>query len=72
MFKVLVSTECLDTYEYGQAYTTYSLRHSSLCFQPLKTGGDYLFGLAKNARTSVLMIEKFYLNYLLPQMPDFT
>jgi len=57
---------------YGQAHTTYSLRHSSLCFQILKTGGNDLFGLAKNARTSVLMLEKFYLTHLSPQMPEFT
>ena len=72
MFKVLVQKAGLETDAYGQAHTTYSLRHSSLCFQILKTGGNDLFGLAKNARTSVLMLEKFYLTHLSPQMPEFT
>jgi hypothetical protein len=62
----------LESDIYGQRHTTYSLRHSSLCFQILKTGGTDLFGLAKNARTSVLMLEKFYLTHLSPQMPEFT
>ena len=72
MFKILVQKAGLETDAYGQAHTTYSLRHSSLCFQILKTGGNDLFGLAKNARTSVLMLEKFYLTHLSPQMPEFT
>jgi len=72
MFKSLVKRAGLETDAYGQAHTTYSLRHSSLCFQILKTGGNDLFGLAKNARTSVLMLEKFYLTHLSPQMPEFT
>ena len=72
MFKVLVQKAGLERDAYGQAHTTYSLRHSSLCFQILKTGGNDLFGLAKNARTSVLMLEKFYLTHLSPQMPEFT
>ena len=72
MFKILVQKAGLERDAYGQAHTTYSLRHSSLCFQILKTGGNDLFGLAKNARTSVLMLEKFYLTHLSPQMPEFT
>ena len=72
MFKRQVRAAGLETDAYGQAHTTYSLRHSSLCFQILKTGGNDLFGLAKDARTSVLMLEKFYLNHLSPQMPEFT
>ena len=72
MFKILVQKAGLETDAYGQAHTTYSLRHSSLCFQILKTGGNDLFGLAKNARTSMLMLEKFYLTHLSPQMPEFT
>lgn len=72
MFKRLVRVEGLETDAYGQAHTTYSLRHSSLCIQIRKTGGNHLFGLAKNARTSVLTLEKFYLTHLSPQMPEFT
>ena len=72
MFKVLVKEAGLGTDSYGQKHTTYSLRHSALCFQILKSGGNDLFGLAKNARTSVQMLESFYLTHLSPQMPEFT
>ena len=72
MFKVLVNEAELSTDAYGQNHTTYSLRHSALCFQILKSGGNDLFGLAKNARTSVQMLESFYLTHLSPQMPEFT
>ena len=72
IFKHLVRGVGLETGAFRQAHTICSLRHSSLCFQILKTGGNDLFGLAKNARTSVLMLEKFYLTHLSPQMPEFT
>jgi len=72
MFKVLVKEAGLGTDAYGQKHTTYSLRHSALCFKILKSGGNDLFGLAKNARTSVQMLESFYLTHLSPQMPEFT
>jgi len=62
----------LDTDAYGQRHTTYSLRHRALCFQILKTGGSDLLSLAKNARTSVDMLEKFYLSHLTPRMPEFS
>ena len=69
MFKRLVRVEGLET---DEAHTTYPLRHSSLCMQIRKTGGNDLFGLAMNAKTSVLMLEEFYLTHLSPQMPEFT
>ena len=72
MFKVVVKHAELETDSYGQKHTTYSLRHSALCFQILKSAGNDLFGLAKNARTSVMMLEKFYLTHLSPQLPEFT
>ena len=72
MFKGLVRDAGVDKDPYGQTHTTYSLRHSALCFQILKSGGHDLFGLAKNARTSVQMLEQFYLTHLSPQMPEFT
>jgi len=71
MFKFVVERANLKRDRYGQKHTTYSLRHSALCYQILKTEGRDLFGLAKNARTSVLMLEKFYLTDLSPQMPQF-
>ena len=72
MFALLCEHAGLVEDTYGQKHTMYSLRHSALCFQMLKTGGTDLFGLAQNARTSAEMLEKFYLSHLTPQMPVFT
>ena len=72
MFRVVCQYADLDADRFGQTHTTYSLRHSALCFQILKTKGEGLFALAKNARTSVEMLEKFYLSHLSAQMPEFT
>ena len=51
-FKVLVEHAKLEHDQYGQSHTTYSLRHSSLCFQILKTGGNDLFGYLFKPRIS--------------------
>ena len=72
MFRVVYQHANLDADSFGQKHTTYSLRHSALCFQILKTKGEGLFALAKNSRTSVEMLEKFYLSHLSAQMPEFT
>jgi len=72
IFRVLCEHAKLESDAYGQKHTTYSLRHSALCFQILKTGGADLLPLAKNARTSIDMLEKFYLSHLTPQMPEFS
>jgi len=72
IFRVLCEHAELDTDAYGQKHSTYSLRHSALCFQILKTGGADLLPLAKNARISTDMLEKFYLSHLTPQMPEFS
>ena len=71
-FRLVCDRANLGTDAYGQKHTTYSLRHSALCFQILKTGGSGLLALAKNARTSTDMLEKFYLSHLTPQMPEFS
>jgi hypothetical protein len=71
-FRLVCDKANLGTDAYGQKHTTYSLRHSALCFQILKTGGSDLLALAKNARTSTDMLEKFYLSHLTPQMPEFS
>jgi len=42
----------------GNVRTTYSLRHTYICFR-LMEGAD-IYQIAKNCRTSVEMIEKFY------------
>ena len=72
IFRMVCNNAGLETDAYGQKHTTYSLRHSALCFQILKTGGADLLPLAKNARTSTDMLEKFYLSHLTPQMPEFS
>jgi integrase len=55
--KVLADTG-LKTDREGQRRTAYSLRHSYICFR-LMEGAD-IYQVAKNCRTSVEMIEKFY------------
>jgi integrase len=72
VFRIVCDAADLDTDTHGQKHTTYSLRHSALCFQILKTNGTDLFSLAKNARTSVEMLEKFYLSHLSSRMPEFS
>jgi integrase len=46
----------------GQARTSYSLRHTYICMR-LMEGAD-IYAIAKNCRTSVEMIEKYYASHL--------
>jgi integrase len=46
----------------GQARTAYSLRHTYICMR-LMEGAD-IYQIAKNCRTSVEMIEKFYASHI--------
>lgn len=46
----------------GQARTAYSLRHTYICMR-LMEGAD-IYQVAKNCRTSVEMIEKFYASHI--------
>lgn len=46
----------------GQRRTAYSLRHTYICFR-LMEGAD-IYQIAKNCRTSVEMIEKYYANHI--------
>jgi len=46
----------------GQVRTAYSLRHAYICMR-LTEGAD-IYQVAKNCRTSVEMIEKFYASHL--------
>ena len=46
----------------GNPRTTYSLRHTYICFR-LMEGAD-IYQIAKNCRTSVEMIEKFYASHI--------
>lgn len=52
----------------GQNRTLYSLRHTAITFRLLYGKGIDLLTLARNARTSVEMIEKFYASDLSPEM----
>ena len=46
----------------GQARTAYSLRHTYICFR-LMEGAD-IYQVAKNCRTSVEIIEKYYASHI--------
>lgn len=46
----------------GNHRTAYSLRHTYICFR-LMEGAD-IYQIAKNCRTSVEMIEKFYASHI--------
>jgi hypothetical protein len=65
--KVLAATE-LKTGELGQARSLYSLRHTAIMFRLLYGKGIDLLTLARNARTSVQMIERFYASQLTAEM----
>ncbi|QWD79880.1 phage integrase SAM-like domain-containing protein [Polynucleobacter sp. MWH-Spelu-300-X4] len=52
----------------GQNRSLYSLRHTAITFRLLYGKGIDLLTLAKNARTSVEMIERFYASQLTPEM----
>lgn len=52
----------------GQTRTMYSLRHTAIMFRLLYGRGIDLLTLARNARTSVQMIEKFYASQLTAEM----
>jgi integrase len=52
----------------GQIRTLYSLRHTAITFRLLYGKGIDLLTLARNARTSVEMIEKFYASELTAEM----
>ena len=58
----------LRTGPLGQARTLYSLRHTSIMFRLLYGRGIDLLTLARNARTSVQMVEKFYASNLTAEM----
>jgi len=56
------------TDSHGQARTLYSLRHTSITFRLLYGQGIDMLTLARNARTSVNMIERFYASTLTGEM----
>jgi len=58
LFKTILDEENLRVDREGQPRTAYSLRHTYICLRLLE-GAD-IYQIAKNCRTSVEMIEKYY------------
>lgn len=67
-FRKTLEKANLRTGQYGQLRTLYSLRHTAITFRLLYGNGIDLLTLARNARTSVEMIERFYSSNLTAEM----
>ena len=62
LFNTILDEEGLKKDREGQPRTAYSLRHTYICLR-LTEGAD-IYQIAKNCRTSVEMIEKYYASHL--------
>ena len=62
LFNTILDEEGLKKDREGQSRTAYSLRHTYICLRLLE-GAD-IYQIAKNCRTSVEMIEKYYASHL--------
>jgi integrase len=62
LFNAILKEEKLRTDRDGRPRTAYSLRHTYICLRLLE-GAD-IYQIAKNCRTSVEMIEKYYAAHL--------
>ena len=62
LFNVILGELGLKTDRDGNRRTAYSLRHTYICMR-LMEGAD-IYQIAKNCRTSVEMIEKFYASHI--------
>lgn len=62
LFNRILDEEGLKFDREGQRRTLYSLRHTYICFR-LMEGAD-IYQIAKNCRTSVEMIEKYYASHI--------
>ena len=62
LFNTILEEENLKKDREGQARTAYSLRHTYICLR-LMEGAD-IYQIAKNCRTSVEMIEKYYASHI--------
>lgn len=67
-FNWVLSETGLKKGAHGQDRSLYSLRHSAITFRLLYGDGIDLLTLARNARTSVQMIEQFYSSQLSGEM----
>lgn len=61
-FNAILNENGLKLDREGKRRTAYSLRHTYICFRLLE-GAD-IYQIAKNCRTSVEMIEKFYASHI--------
>jgi integrase len=66
LFNNILEEEDLKFDREGQRRTAYSLRHTYICLR-LMEGAD-IYQIAKNCRTSVEMIEKFYASHIKNQL----
>lgn len=62
LFNKILNEENLKSDREGNPRTAYSLRHTYICFR-LMEGAD-IYQIAKNCRTSVEMIEKYYASHI--------
>jgi integrase len=62
LFNIVLDEEGLKIDREGQRRTAYSLRHTYICFR-LEEHAD-IYQIAKNCRTSVEMIEKYYATHI--------
>lgn len=62
LFNTILDEENLKFDREGQRRTAYSLRHTYICLR-LMEGAD-IYQIAKNCRTSVEMIEKYYASHI--------
>jgi integrase len=62
LFNAILDEEELKFDREGQRRTAYSLRHTYICLR-LMEGAD-IYQIAKNCRTSVEMIEKYYASHI--------
>ncbi len=67
-FKWVLETAGLSVGPLGQKRTLYCLRHTAITFRLLYGQGIDMLTLARNARTSVNMIERFYASTLSGEM----
>jgi hypothetical protein len=67
-FNWILKVAALKTGPHGIDRTLYSLRHTAITFRLIYGGNIDLLTLARNARTSVEMIEKFYASTLSAEM----
>jgi hypothetical protein len=68
LFGRILRATSLEVSSDGQRRSLYSLRHTAITFRLIYGQGIDLLTLARNARTSVEMIEKFYSSNLKAEM----